>query len=83
MTSNDPPSTQVIDLRAIRRKLADLRLDWDAPAFPDVDAARPDLPPIGPLKIEFGHLDSQSEDLSRKPRGPAGTIYGTHQEESR
>jgi serine/threonine protein kinase/WD40 repeat protein len=64
MTSNDPPSTQVIDLRAIRRRLADMRLDWEAPAFPDVDTARPDLPPLAPLKIEYGHLDSQSENLS-------------------
>ncbi len=64
MTSYEPPSTQVIDLRAIRRRLADMTLDWEAPAFPDVNTARPDLPPLSPLKIELGHLNSQSEDLS-------------------
>ncbi len=31
-------------------------LDWDAPAFPEEDPARPDLPPLPPLKVDYGHL---------------------------
>ena len=52
-TTNDPPSTEIIDLRAIRRRLVEMGLDWDAPAFPAVDTARPDLPPLPPLKVEW------------------------------
>ena len=55
-TTNDPPSVQVIDLRAIRRGLAEMGLDWDAPAFSEDDPARADLPPLPPIKVDYGHL---------------------------
>ena len=35
VTTNDGPAVHVWDLRAIRRHLAEMGLDWDAPAFSD------------------------------------------------
>ena len=41
MTTNDGPAVHVWDLRAIRKHLAGMGLDWDAPAYPDDDPAGP------------------------------------------
>ena len=51
-----PHSTFVIDLRLIRRRLAEMGLDWDAPALPEADPAHPDLPPLPPIRVDYGHL---------------------------
>jgi eukaryotic-like serine/threonine-protein kinase len=64
-TTHDPPSAQVIDLRLIRRRLASMGLDWDAPAFPEEDPARSDLPPLPPLKVDYGFLPPDSGALER------------------
>jgi serine/threonine protein kinase/WD40 repeat protein/Flp pilus assembly protein TadD len=69
--TNDPPSTEIIDLRAIRRRLVAMGLDWDAPAFPAVDTAGPDLPPLSPLKVDYGHL---APDLERYSVDDPGTL---------
>jgi tetratricopeptide (TPR) repeat protein len=66
-TTNDPPSTQVIDLRAIRRGLAGMGLDWDAPAFSEVDEARPDLPPLPTIQVDYGFLAPHLENFSESP----------------
>jgi hypothetical protein len=42
------------DLRAIRRRLTKMGLDWDAPAYSDDDPASPTLPPLPPLKVDYG-----------------------------
>ena len=42
VTTNDGPAVHVWDLRAIRRNLAEMGLDWDAPAYPDTDPAADD-----------------------------------------
>jgi hypothetical protein len=42
------------DLRAIRRRLTEMGLDWDAPAYSDDDPASPTLPPLPPLKVDYG-----------------------------
>ncbi len=55
-TTNEPPSTQVIDLRAIRRGLAEIGLDWDAPPFSEDDPARADLPALQPVQVDYGFL---------------------------
>jgi serine/threonine protein kinase/WD40 repeat protein len=60
-TTNEPPSSQVIDLRAIRRELANMDLDWDAPAFSEDDPARSDLPPLQPIEFEYGPLQEHLE----------------------
>jgi eukaryotic-like serine/threonine-protein kinase len=54
ITTNDGPAAHVWDLRAIRRQLAGMGLDWDAPAFSDDDPAGPTMPPLPPLKFDYG-----------------------------
>jgi hypothetical protein len=54
VTTNDGPAVHVWDLRAIRRQLARLGLDWDAPAYSDDDPASPTLPPLPPLQVDLG-----------------------------
>jgi hypothetical protein len=56
LATRDPPVTRIIDLRAIRRGLAKLSLDWDAPAFAAEDPARAELPPLPSLQIDYGSL---------------------------
>jgi WD40 repeat protein len=53
-TTNDGPAVHVWDLRAIRRHLARIGLDWDAPAYSDDDPASPALPPLLPVQVELG-----------------------------
>jgi serine/threonine protein kinase/WD40 repeat protein/tetratricopeptide (TPR) repeat protein len=67
ITTNDGPAVHVWDLRAIRRQLAGMGLDWDAPAYSDDDAARPDLPPLPPLKVDYGPLSGHIEHFSERP----------------
>jgi hypothetical protein len=61
---NEPPSVQVIKLRPIRRRLAEMGLGWDAPAFSDDDPARADLPPLPPLEVDYGTLAGHLEHFS-------------------
>jgi WD40 repeat protein/tetratricopeptide (TPR) repeat protein len=67
VTTDDPPCAHVWDLRAIRRQLAEMGLDWDAPAYPENDAASPDLPPLPPLKVDYGPLTGHLEHFSERP----------------
>ncbi len=46
LTTNEPGAVHVWDLRAIRKRLAEIGLDWDAPAYPDDDPADPSAPPF-------------------------------------
>jgi hypothetical protein len=54
VTTHDGPAVHVWDLRAIRRQLARIGLDWDAPAYSDNDPASPTLPPLPPLQVDLG-----------------------------
>jgi tetratricopeptide (TPR) repeat protein len=54
VTTNDGPAVHIWDLRAIRKHLAGMGLDWDAPAYSDDDLASPTLPPLPPLKVDYG-----------------------------
>jgi serine/threonine protein kinase/WD40 repeat protein len=54
ITTWDGPAVHVWDLRAIRRHLAAIGLDWDVPAYSDADPASPTLPPLPPLKVDYG-----------------------------
>jgi WD40 repeat protein len=56
VTTNDGPAVHIWDLRLIRRRLAEMRLDWDAPPYTDDDPADPSLPPLPPLKVDLGDL---------------------------
>jgi WD40 repeat protein len=54
VTTGDGPAVHVWDLRAIRRHLARIGLDWDAPAYSDDDPASPTLPLLPPLQVDLG-----------------------------
>jgi serine/threonine protein kinase/WD40 repeat protein len=54
VTTQDGPAVHVWDLRAIRRQLTRIGLDWDAPAYSDDDPASPTLPPLPALQVDLG-----------------------------
>jgi len=64
VTTDDRPAVHVWDLRAIRRRLAPLGLDWDAPAFSDDDPADPNLAPLPPIQVDLGALEGELEHLN-------------------
>jgi tetratricopeptide (TPR) repeat protein len=66
-TSESPDCVHVWDLRIVRRRLAEMKLDWDAPAFPDDHPARADLPPLPPLHVDYGPLAGHIELYSERP----------------
>ena len=66
-TAESPACVHVWDLRAIRRRLADMGLDWDAPDYPEDDPARADLPPLLPLHVDYGPLAEHLELYTEKP----------------
>ncbi len=70
MSTNDGPAVHVWDLRAIRKHLAEMGLDWDAPAYSDDDPAGPDLPPLPLLKVDYGPLAGELEHIGE----PAETL---------
>jgi tetratricopeptide (TPR) repeat protein len=65
VTTNDrpAPAVHVWDLRAIRRRLVELGLDWDAPPLPGSEASPGDQRDRPSLKVEvdFGPLKRHSE----------------------
>ena len=54
VTTQDGPAVHVWDLRAIRKRLAAMGLDWDAPAYSNDDPAGPAAPPLPPLQVDLG-----------------------------
>ncbi len=54
VTTNDGPAVHVWDLRAIRRHLAGMGLDWDAPAYSEDDPASLSAPPLPLLQVDLG-----------------------------
>jgi serine/threonine protein kinase/WD40 repeat protein len=52
ITTADGPAVHVWDLRAIRKRLARLGLDWEAPAYANQDPASAELAPLPRVKIE-------------------------------
>ena len=64
----DRPYLRVWDLRAIRRRLAELRLDWDPPATFDTPDAPGSFPPIPkPFRVDRGQLDSWLRQTAEPP----------------
>ena len=82
VTTNDGPAVHVWDLRAIRKHLAEMGLDWDAPAYSDDDPAGPDLPPLPPLKVDYGPLAGELEHISEPAETLIETVHRTPQEGS-
>ncbi len=56
VTTDDGPAVHVWDLRTIRKQLAGMHLDWDAPAYSDLDPARASLALLTPLRVNYGFL---------------------------
>ena len=50
VTSTEPGAVHVWDLRAVRKRLREMGLDWDAPAYSDDDPANPSAPPFAPVQ---------------------------------
>ncbi len=55
VVTNDGPAVHVWDLRAIRKHLAAMGLDWDAPPYPEIDPAPPG--PLPALVLHLGQAD--------------------------
>ncbi|HZW34975.1 MAG TPA: tetratricopeptide repeat protein, partial [Isosphaeraceae bacterium] len=68
VTTRDGPAVHVWDLRAIRRHLAGMGLDWDAPAYSDDDPASSALPPLPPIQVELGPLAGHVEHFTESAR---------------
>jgi WD40 repeat protein len=56
VSTRDGPAVHVWDLRAIRRRLVVLGLDWDAPAYSEEDPAGFNAACLPPLQIDYGLL---------------------------
>jgi tetratricopeptide (TPR) repeat protein len=57
VTTNEPRSAaHVWDLRAIRKRLAAMGLDWDAPRYSEDDPAGRLARPLGPIQFDYGRL---------------------------
>lgn len=55
VTTQDGAAVHLWDLRAIRKRLVAMGLDWDAQAS-SVDPADPAAPPLPPLQVDLGPL---------------------------
>ena len=57
VTTREPRgAAHVWDLRAIRKHLAEMGLDWDAPAYSEDDPAGPSALPLPPIQFDYGRL---------------------------
>ena len=74
-TTNDPPSAQVIDLSAIRRGLAAMGLDWDAPAFPATTRPAPTSRHCPRSKVDYGILRRTSKITRRARSHCVGAVH--------
>jgi serine/threonine protein kinase/WD40 repeat protein/Tfp pilus assembly protein PilF len=67
-TLRDRPYLRVWDLRAIHRRLAELRLDWDPPATFDTPDAPDSFPPFPkPFRVDRGQLDTWLKQGAETP----------------
>ena len=68
------PAVHVWDLRAIRKDLAGMGLDWDAPAYSEDDLANPSASPLPPLQVDFGNAGPAPRAFHRAPDGAASSV---------
>ena len=68
--TNDGPAVHVWDLREIRKRLAEIGLDWDAPPYPEIDPAAGAGPPL-PLTaiVDLGGLGGEARPLLLRAQG--------------
>jgi eukaryotic-like serine/threonine-protein kinase len=68
-TTNDRPAVHVWDLRAIRKRLATMGLDWDAPPYSEDDPAAPSASVFARVQVnDYAHALSEAEGLFRAGR---------------
>jgi serine/threonine protein kinase/WD40 repeat protein len=73
VTTNDAPAVHVWDLRAIRERLAAMGLDWEAPAYPDLDLPVPSAPRLISMRIDdLEHLNMEATALIQEGRWEEG-----------
>ncbi len=82
LVTEHKPAVHVWDLRAVRRGLVALGLDWDAPGYSDHDAAAPSVAPLPPPHVDLGPLARDIEHLSDTPEMVIDRHTGTAQEQS-
>jgi WD40 repeat protein len=70
-TNESPAAVHVWDLRAIRKRLTAIGLDWDAPVYSDDDPANAASPPLPLLQIDLGPL---AHDVERSTGSPERMI---------
>jgi hypothetical protein len=48
----------------IRKRLAGMGIDWDAPAYSDDDPAAASVPPLPPLQVDLGRPSRSKSSLN-------------------
>jgi tetratricopeptide (TPR) repeat protein len=67
VTTNDGPAAHVWDLRAIRRHLVRMGLDWDAPAYADTDAGAGNAnAPLSNIVVDLGPFTADVQPLLKQ-----------------
>jgi eukaryotic-like serine/threonine-protein kinase len=67
MSTNDGPAVHVWNLRTIRRNLARMGLDWDAPAYSDDDPTGPSASALPRAQIQYsGNAIAEGVELGEK-----------------
>ena len=61
---DNSPAIHVWDLRAVRRGLVELGLDWDAPAYSEHDPADRAASPLPRLQVDLGPLAGEIEHFT-------------------
>ncbi len=71
VTTDDGPAVHVWDLRAIRRRLAEMGLDWAAPAYPDTDSATENTPDSAlHVVVDLGPLEAKVQSILQQEQAP-------------
>jgi WD40 repeat protein/tetratricopeptide (TPR) repeat protein len=66
VTTNDGPAVHIWDLRAIRRRLAAMHLDWEAPGEPALEPVAESVPPRSfTAVVDLGGLGDASPPLQQ------------------
>ena len=68
VTTNDGPAAHVWDLRLIRRRLAAMGLDWDAPPYPDTYPAGETSRRLANIVVDLGPFKPELQPLLQQAR---------------
>jgi tetratricopeptide (TPR) repeat protein len=69
VTTPEGPAVHIWDLRAIRKRLAAMGLDWGAPAYPPGDPSDRSAPLLPPVQVYYqGNAIAQGDALAQEGR---------------